>query len=200
MFLLCALSLAGEWRSANIDVAVESNTITPYSFTIPVPPRSGFLRPIVVEMNVDSDSATYTYTAETAENVVKSIVTRFGSHIEESQIREIVDFEPPEPTIIGRSNLTVVNTDKQRFAMKGLAKLEHKALGGGRSQVTISSTMCTAVLHVDLLCRVVDQATGRIVVKEVSRPLMSSEARVVFDAMDREIEKHVGVAPEKTIK
>ena len=199
MFLLCALSIAGEWRSAKLDVTFASNAITPYSATIPLPLKSPYLKPIALKININDDSATYTVTSETAESVVKSILARFGSILEESEIRDSVHFPSFEPSILSRSNFEWGGANRQRSVMRGLAKLEHKDLGNGKWQITVTSCVCTGVLEVDFQCRVVDPATSRLVVKEVQRALTSFEAREVVDIMDREIQKRMGAAPQRVV-
>ena len=197
MFLLCALSLAGEWRSANLHVAFESNAIIPYTTTIPLPAESSFLKPMVLKIDIKTDAANFT--RATTEELVKDIVGRFST-LGEQEVRKWLESEIIIPYVESDYKFSSgKGTERERHALRRLVKLERSILEDGRHQVRVRSAVGTATIYVDLQCRVVDLA-GRVVVKDMPRFLESSESLKIHETIDRVVEEQVGDLPWRVVR
>ena len=196
MFLLCALSLAGEWRSANIDMGFKRPVI-PYSETIPLPRGSRFAKPIELKMNVQTDSATYTYNKTIPEAIIKTIVHRFGVSGYETDIRELDSVQPENLVMTTSTNISGSTSDKERHTTKTVVKLDYQVLDNGMRRIKATSAKCSATLHVDMSYKVaIPWPRPQVVLMEVPRTITHSEAKAISRAMDRVIAKHVNLRVE----
>ena len=200
MFLLCALSLAGEWRSANIDWKFEFHGPIPTIYKIPLPVGSCYQKPIELSsMEVQADPATYTFNKDKTEEIVKTIVGKYGefSH-KEAEIRNMLNSEDPERlTVIRTPDIPGRKDYRTRQATMTVVQLDYQVLSNGMRQVTVKSAKCIGSLYVDCKCYTYVPLYGRKVWFEVPREITSFERRKIAEVMIREIEKKTGMALQR---